>query len=72
MTNNKIPQSCSYKTWLGYPGVVAVVVPLPLDRSDVAVSTHYPPCEQWLAAVEVGAGDSRRLALLSFASSLSQ
>ena len=43
---------------LGYPGVVlvviAVVVPL-LDPSNVAINTHYPPCEQWLAAVVVGA-----------------
>jgi len=44
---------------LGYPGVVlgviAVVVLLSLDHSDVAIGTHCPPCEQWLAVVGVGA-----------------
>jgi hypothetical protein len=36
--------------------VVVVVVALSSPcRGDVAVSTHYPPCEQSLAAVGVGA-----------------
>ena len=42
-----------------YPGVVlgviAVIIPLLLDCSDVAIGTHCPSSEQWLTAVGVGA-----------------
>ena len=53
-------QSLAAGGWvLGYPGVmlgvIAIIVPLSLDCSDVAIGTNCPPCEQWLTAVGVGA-----------------
>jgi hypothetical protein len=44
-------------------GVVPFLLWHQLARSLMAVSTRYPPCEQWLAAVVAGAGSSVRFLL---------